>query len=151
MAKTEEILRFEQNPEIIWKPDEIPERRLLYPSNLSRNMVKTIEIWRFEKCPQEKLRNKKERDFITSELRSPSKNVCEWKIEMKMFQISHCALESWFLRPFLVDDIVFTGIFGNASQGKRNSYQIFWYTSNWSNKIMDKLLELEIFLNSVKT
>ena len=25
MVKTEEILRFEQNPEIIRKPDEIPE------------------------------------------------------------------------------------------------------------------------------
>ena len=65
MVKTEEILRFEENPE------KNPETRLKSgkniitshlrskPSNLSRNMIKTIKIWRFEKCPQEKLRNKK--------------------------------------------------------------------------------------------
>ena len=65
MVKTEEIWRNEQNPEIIRKPDEIPENKIIIshlrskPSNLSRNMVKSVEIWRFEKCPQEKLRNKK--------------------------------------------------------------------------------------------
>ena len=45
-------------------------------------MVKTVEILRFEKCPQEKLRNKKtkkqKRNFITSELRSRSKNEVVW-------------------------------------------------------------------------
>ena len=65
MVKTEEILRFEQNPEIIRKPDEIPEKKIIIShlrrksSNLSRNMVKTVEMWRFEKCSQEKLGNKK--------------------------------------------------------------------------------------------
>ena len=50
MVKTEEILRFEQNPERIRKPDVIPENKIIIshlrskPSNLSRNMVKTIEI-----------------------------------------------------------------------------------------------------------
>ena len=65
MVKTEEILRFEENPEKIRKSDEIPEKKIIIshlrskPSNLSRNMIKTVKIWRFEKCPQEKLRNKK--------------------------------------------------------------------------------------------
>ena len=65
MVKTEEILRFEQNPEIIRKLDEIPEKKIIIshlrskPWNLSRNMVKTDEFWRFEKCLQEKVRKKK--------------------------------------------------------------------------------------------
>ena len=65
MVKTEEILRFEENPEKIRKKDEIPKKKIIIshlrskPSNLSRNMVKTVRIWRFEKYPQENLRNKK--------------------------------------------------------------------------------------------
>ena len=53
MVKTEEILKFEENLEIsgkIQKPNEIPEKEIIIshlrtkPTNLSRNMVKTVEI-----------------------------------------------------------------------------------------------------------
>ena len=53
MVKTEEILRFEENPENpekICKPDKVMENKIIKshlgskPSNLSRNMVKTVKI-----------------------------------------------------------------------------------------------------------
>ena len=68
MVKNEEILRFEQimeksgnNPQTGWNSGKKIIISLLRrkTTNLSRNMVKTVEIWRFEKCLQEKLRKKK--------------------------------------------------------------------------------------------
>ena len=50
MVKAEEILRFEENPEKIRKPDEFPEIKIIIShlrsklSNLSRNMSKTFKI-----------------------------------------------------------------------------------------------------------
>ena len=50
MVKTEEILRFEENPEKNQKPDEIPEKNIIIshlkskPWNLSKNMVNTVRI-----------------------------------------------------------------------------------------------------------
>ena len=70
MVKTEEILRFVENPGKIRKPDEIKEKKIILshlrikPSDKSRNMFKTIKIRRFEKCLQEKLRNKHKKKEI---------------------------------------------------------------------------------------
>ena len=57
--------KIRKNPEKIQKPYEILEKKINIshlrskPLNMSRNMVKTVEIVRFEKCPEEKLRRKK--------------------------------------------------------------------------------------------
>ena len=58
-------MKIRKNPEKIRKADEIPEKKIIIshsrnkPSNLSRNMVKTVKIWKFQKCSHEKWRNKK--------------------------------------------------------------------------------------------
>ena len=65
----------------IWKPEEIPDKKIIIsylrykPSILWRIMVKTNEIWRFEKCDQ-KNKNKK-RIFKLCSLALEIKSV--WK------------------------------------------------------------------------
>ena len=81
------------NPEQIRKPDEIPENKIIIShlrielSYLWKNMVTIAEIWRFEKFPQEKLRNKTKQKKI-SKLRSFAQ-------EVKGFWCTEANLEYW--------------------------------------------------------
>ena len=58
------MTKIRKNPEKIRKPDEIPGKKIIISnlrsktSNLGRNIIKTAEILRFEKCLKEKLRKK---------------------------------------------------------------------------------------------